>query len=79
MEDGEEWALEYWWDTGTGVLFENKGSNDAGESLEVMLVSTTADLTEAGGVCLGTLLIALVSVVTLVSYSLVRYQKKNEN
>jgi hypothetical protein len=61
----------------TGVLFEYKGSNNQGESLETILVSTTADLTESGGGgCLGTMLIAMVSVVTLVSYSLIRYQKK---
>ena len=39
------------------------------------LLSTTASLTESG-VCLGTILIALVSVATLVSISIVRYQKK---
>jgi len=75
-EDGTTWTMEVWIDSGTGVLFEAVGDSDAGDSLEVLLVSTTADLTEAGGVCLGTLLIALVSVATLVSYSLVRYQKK---
>ena len=75
-EDGTTWTMEVWVDTGTGVLFEAVGDSDAGDSLEVMLVSTTADLTEAGGVCLGTILIALISVATMVSYSLVRYQKK---
>ena len=75
-EDGTTWTMEVWIDTGTGVLFEAAGDSDAGDSLEVMLVSTTADLTETGGVCLGTILIAFISVVTLVSYSLVRYQKK---
>lgn len=75
-EDGTTYNMEVWVDTGTGVLFEAAGESDAGDLLEIMLVSTTADLTESGGVCLGTLLIALVSVATMVSYSLVRYQKK---
>jgi hypothetical protein len=75
-EDGTTYNMEVWVDTGTGVLFEASGESDAGDSLEIMLSSTTADLTESGGVCLGTLLIAFVSVVTMVSYSLVRYQKK---
>jgi hypothetical protein len=75
-EDGTTFNMEVWVDTGTGVLFEATGESDAGDSLEIMLSSTTADLTESGGVCLGTLLIALVSVVTMVSYSLVRFQKR---
>lgn len=75
-QDGITYNMEIWVDTGTGVLFEADGESDAGDSLEIMLVSTTADLTESGGVCLGTVLIALVSVTTLVSYSLIRYQKK---
>ncbi|MFX1520583.1 MAG: hypothetical protein ACFFCD_11760 [Promethearchaeota archaeon] len=75
-EDGTAWTMEVWIDSGTGILFEAQGSSDAGDSLELMLTSTTADLTEAGGICLGTLLIAFVSVATLVSYGLIRYQKK---
>ena len=76
IEDNAEWTFELWFDTGTGVLFEEKGTSDQGDSLNMILISTTADLTEAGGLCLGTILIALVSVTTLVSYSLIQYQKK---
>ncbi len=75
-EEGVEWTTEVWIDSGAGILFEAQGSSDQGDSLEIQLVSTTATLTSAGGLCLGTMLIALVSVTTLVSFSLVRYHKK---
>jgi hypothetical protein len=75
-EDNAEWTFELWYDTGSGILFEEKGTSDQGESIDIILVSTTSDLTESGGLCLGTILIALVSVTTLVSYSLIRYQKR---
>ncbi|WP_287589128.1 hypothetical protein [Candidatus Borrarchaeum sp.] len=75
-EDGTTWTMEVWIDSGTGILFEAQGSSDRGDSLEVQLVSTTANLTSAGGLCLGTLLIAFASVATLVVISLVRYHKK---
>jgi hypothetical protein len=77
-EDGTAYNMEVWVDTGTGILFKAQGSSDQGDSLEVQLVSTTANLTSAGGLCLGTLLIAFVSVATLVAYSIVRYQKKKK-
>jgi hypothetical protein len=53
-------------DFNTGILFETKSSDG---TITDQLVSTTADLAEAsgGGGCLGTLLIALVSVTTVVS------------
>ena len=78
-QDGITYNMEIWVDTGTGVLFEADGESDAGDNIEIMLSSTTADLTESGGVCLGTILIALVSVTTLVSYSVIRYQKRKRS
>lgn len=73
---------EWWYDTNTGILFELRRT-EADDSViaKEKLTSTTADLAEAagggvGGGCLGTILIAMFSVTTAVSYSLVRYRKK---
>jgi hypothetical protein len=67
-----------WWiDQGTGIIFRMK----IGNAQVVELYSTTADLTEAGiltGYCLGTMHIALISVVTLVSYSIVSYRQQKK-
>ena len=70
-------TYEIWYDFNTGILFERKysGTNVPMHS-SIKLVSTNADLAETGGICLGTLFIALVSVSTIVSYCLVRYGKK---
>jgi len=70
---------EHWYDQDTGITFEATMTYGGTTYLVLELLSTTANLTEAGiiaGYCLGTLLIALVSVTTLISYSLVRNQKK---
>ena len=64
--------IEAWVDQGTGILFVMRGT---ATPQTVELESTTASLTKAG-FCLGTVLIAFVSVATLVSYSIVRYGKK---
>jgi hypothetical protein len=75
---------EWWYDTNTGILFELRRT-EADDSVIVKekLTSTTADLaTSSGsygtdtGSCLGTLLIALVSVTTVISYSLLLWKKK---
>jgi len=70
IDDGGN--IEAWIDQGTGILFEMQGTTPP---QTVELESTTASLTKAG-FCLGTILIAFVSVATLVSYSIVRYGKK---
>ena len=67
---------EHWVDQGTGIIFETQRTTGGTTHTRLELMSTTADLTEAGGICLGTLFIALVSVSTVVSYSLVRYRKR---
>ena len=69
---------ENWRDFNTGILFEIRFTDAEGSSTSnYKLTSTNADLAEAGaGGCLGTILIALVSVSAVVSYSLVRYRKK---
>jgi hypothetical protein len=62
-------------DTNTGILFESRSSDD---TITDRLVSTDAYMavsTVSVG-CLGTMLIALVSVTALVSYSLTRLQRK---
>ena len=72
-------VYEYWFDQDTGITFETTMTYGGSTYVVTELLSTTANLTEAGiiaGYCLGTLLIALVSVTTLVSYSLIQYQKK---
>ena len=67
---------EGWMDQETGICLEARANYEGKTYTYAELQSTTADLTEAGGTCLGTILIAFVSVATLVTYSLVRYQKK---
>ncbi|MHA2061722.1 MAG: hypothetical protein ACW963_05450, partial [Candidatus Sifarchaeia archaeon] len=67
-----------YYDFNTGILFEKKSSDG---TVTDQLVSTNADLAEAsggggGGGCLGTLLIALVSVTMVISYSVLRKKKK---
>jgi len=70
-------TIEKWWDYSTGIMFESRVTTSEGDvHKDVELLSTTADLTEAGGGCLGTILIALVSVTTLVSYSVLRNKKQ---
>ncbi len=63
-------------DFNTGILFESKSSDG---TITNRLVSTDAYMavaTVSVGVCLGTLLIALVSVTALISYGLIRFRKK---
>jgi hypothetical protein len=67
--------FEQWIDTGSGITLELTRTIGGTAYTIVILESTTAKLTKAG-FCLGTVLIAFVSVATLVSYSLARYQKK---
>jgi hypothetical protein len=64
-------------DTNTGILFESRSPDG---TITDRLVSTDAYMavsTVSVGVCLGTLLIPLVSVTALVSYSLIRLRKKD--
>ncbi|MFX1301342.1 MAG: hypothetical protein ACFFDE_10455 [Promethearchaeota archaeon] len=64
-------------DVNTGILFESRSSDG---TITNKLVSTDAYMavaTVSVGVCLGTLLIALVSVTALVSYSMIRLRKKD--
>ncbi len=75
---------EVWYDTNTGILLEDRYTDPEGMVIEdEKLISTTADLAESTGSygtdtgsCLGTLLIVLVSVTTVISYSLSWKQKK---
>lgn len=72
---------EFWKDKNTGILFEWRATSTDGEvTVKEILTSTTADLAESGsgggGGCLGTILIALFSVTTMVSYGLIRFRKK---
>ena len=68
--------FESWYDTNTGILFEKRRTGyDKTVIVQEKLTSTTADLAETFG-CLGTSLIALVSVTTVISYSLL--WKKNK-
>lgn len=84
VEYGGGAFTERWFDTNTGLLFEMRRT-EADETVIVKekLVSSTADMAASTGSygsgtggCLGTLLIALVSVTTLVSYSLLWKKKK---
>jgi hypothetical protein len=74
---------ENWRDTNTGILFESRRTEaDGTVNVKQKLISTTADLAESTGSygtdtgsCLGTLLIALVTVTAVVLYS-VLWKKK---
>ena len=68
-------TFESWIDKGTGIMLEMRWTTGGTTYTVVILESTTASLTSAG-FCLGTVLIAFVSVATLVSYSLIRYRKR---
>jgi len=72
--DGSD-TYESWIDRSSGIMLEMRWTTDGTTYTGIILEDTTADLTEAG-FCLGTVLIVFVSIATLVSYSLVRYQKK---
>lgn len=71
---------EDWRDFNTGIIFESRFTDAEGNAeVDDKLISTNADLAESGGGCLGTILIALVSITTVVTYSLVSYRKKKTN
>ncbi len=74
IDDGG--IFEGWMDQGTGISFEIWWTIGGTTYTYVELERTTANLTETEGLCLGTILIAFVSVSTLVSYSIARYKKK---
>ena len=68
-------TYESWIDKGSGITLEMRWTTGGTTYTMLILESTTASLASAG-FCLGTILIAFVSVATLVAYSIVRYQKK---
>jgi len=75
---------ERWRDFDTGILFEVRFTDAEGSSTsDYKLTSTNADLAEAtggggGGGCLGTIVIAMFSITTAVSYSVIHYRKKKK-
>jgi len=70
-------TYESWIDKGTGIMLEMRWTTGGSTYTVLTLESTTASLSSAG-FCLGTVLIAFVSVATLVAYSIVRYQKRKK-
>jgi hypothetical protein len=78
-EKANDIPYESWIDQNTGIVFEIRFTMEGATYKITELLSTTAILTKAGilgGICLGTVLIALVSATTLISYSIIRNQKK---
>ena len=75
--DGVEHYFEEWIDTGTGITLEITRTHGETTYTEVILESTTARLTKAG-FCLGTILIAFVSIAAFASYSLARHQERKK-
>lgn len=79
-DQGDGSFVETWRDFDTGILFKFQ-TISASEETTVLaeLLSSTADMAEVsggGGGCLGTLLIAMVSVTAIVAYGLIRYRRK---
>ena len=76
---GDGGYYEVWRDVDTGIYFEGKETSaDGTVTVEDKLTYSTADMASGGGGggCLGTLLIALVSVTAVVSYSVLWNKKK---
>lgn len=70
---------EIWMDFDSGILFEwSYTEADGTKTVYEKLTYSTADMADAsgGGGCLGTILIALVSVTAVVSYSVLWKKKK---
>jgi hypothetical protein len=70
-------VYEWWVDQDTGIILNVQRTTGGTTIITHELLSTTANLTRAG-ICLGTIFIALISVTTLATYSLVRFQKKKK-
>jgi hypothetical protein len=68
-------------DFNSGILFELRFTSADGQiTIEHKLISTNADLSEAsgaGGICMGTFLIILFSIVAVVSWNFARTKKRN--
>ncbi|MFX1520585.1 MAG: hypothetical protein ACFFCD_11775 [Promethearchaeota archaeon] len=78
-ENANDIPYESWIDQNTGIIFEIRFTLEGATYKITELLSTTAILTKAGifgGICLGTVLISLVSATTLISYSIIHNQKK---
>ncbi|MFX0077423.1 MAG: hypothetical protein ACFE96_18425 [Candidatus Hermodarchaeota archaeon] len=77
-EESSDYQHEFWWDYNTGILFQYHQEPGPASVTDIRLEYTNADLTETTGrgFCLGTILIAFVSLTTLLIYSFVQYKKK---
>jgi len=83
-DQGDGTFTEAWADVNTGILFKGQKVDAEGTiTLWYELLSSTADMAASTGSygtdtgsCLGTLLISLVSVTTVISYSLLWKKKK---
>lgn len=80
-EESSKYQHEFWWDYNTGILFKYYQEPGPSTVTNIRLEYTNADLTEPTviGFCLGTILIAFVSVTILVTYGFVKYQKKKKH
>jgi hypothetical protein len=84
-DQGDGTFIQTWRDLNTGILFKQQFvAADETITLYYELLSSTADMAASSGSygtdtgsCLGTLLIALVSVTTVISYSLLWKKKKS--
>jgi len=68
-------TYESWIDKGTGITLEIRWTTGGSTYTVLILESTTASLSSAG-FCLGTVLIAFVSVAAIVAYSTIFYKKR---
>jgi len=79
-EDSSGIQHEFWWDYDTGILFEYDSDIRTASVTRISLEYTNADLTDPPSrrFCLGSMLVAFVSVTMLITYSIVRYLKKKK-
>ncbi len=79
-EDSSGIQHEFWWDYNTGILFEYDSDYRTASIIGIDLEYTNADLTDPPRrlFCIGSMLVAFVPVTMLISYSIVRYYKKEK-